>query len=110
MASSQAQQFENIERRASRRYPVNVDVEYRIMPAAENGSVCYGRTVNLSTTGLMLECIPALQMGLDIELTIKWPVRRGEGTGIELHAFGRTIRVEEGYTALRISDSFQFDL
>jgi len=105
LSSSRDPQSGGTERRVSRRYPVNAEVEFRLISGAKVGAFRPARMVNLSTTDLMLECDPVLQGGLEIELMIKWPARRGRGTEIILHAVGRTVRTEGNYTAVRIDRS-----
>jgi c-di-GMP-binding flagellar brake protein YcgR len=107
--TSQIPQTEIAERRRSMRYPVNAEVEYRILSPRETGSPCRGRLVDLSNTGLMLQSNTELEAGLEIELTIQWPARQAGLSGFGLHAIGRTVRVKKGLAALRIDlSSFGF--
>jgi hypothetical protein len=90
---------------------VSADVEWRVLSRMRNGNPHRGRVIDLSSTGLLLQCTPALQPGLDIELTIQWPASQGEWAGLRLHAFGQSIRADEGCTALKIDRSeFRFYL
>jgi hypothetical protein len=97
------------EHRTSRRYPVNAEVEFRLISTAKVGTYRQGRIVKLSTTDLMLECDSLLQRGLEIELMIKWPTRRVRGTQIMVHLVGRIVRTRGSYVAVRIDQSdFQY--
>jgi hypothetical protein len=93
------------ERRASRRYPVNADVEFRLISDSEIGAYQRACLVNLSTNDLMLECDGELAQGQEVELMIQWPARRGKGAEIVLHAIGHTVRVDGSCTAVRIARS-----
>jgi hypothetical protein len=97
------------EHRTSRHYPVNAEVEFRLISTAQVGTYRRGRIVKLSTTDLMLECDSLLQTGLEIELMIKWPARRGRGKEILVHLVGRIVRTKGSYAAVRIDQiNFQY--
>lgn len=107
--SLQAPQTTGTERRVSRRYPVNAEVEFRLISDIKIGGYRRARVVNLSTTDLMLACDQGLEGGLEIELMIQWPARRGKGAETVLHAVGHTVRVDGSRTAVRIAHSdFQY--
>jgi len=107
-ASSEDPKSKRSERRDSRRYPVDTQAEYKLLSETKT-SGC-GRVLNLSNTGLMLECHPVLRPGLQIEVMIAWPGTPVEGKQIKLHAVGRTIRAEEDHTAVRIDQiAFRLD-
>jgi hypothetical protein len=89
------------ERRAKARYPVVAEVRYAIARGqlVENA---LGHTVNMSSTGLLLESAHALPVGRKIELSMSWPVLLNGVTGLTLRATGRTIRMQGRYTAVQI--------
>lgn len=95
------------ERREARRYPVAAEAEYRLVSEEKYSS---GLVRDLSNTGLLLDCQPALEPGRAIELSIRWPAAQWNGGRIHLHATGQTIRAGEGYTAVKIDDAvFRFE-
>ncbi len=105
-----AVQLELGERRLADRYPVDVDLSYKILGTPHAGDSGFGRVVNLSSNGLIAECQPALQAGLDVELVITWPAQHGKGVGIKLHATAHTVRTDGTRTGLRIDESaFRLD-
>lgn len=100
-----AVQLELSERRLADRYPVEVDLAYRIVGTMHAGDSGLGRVLNLSSTGLIAECQPSLQAGLDVELIVTWPAQHGKGSGLKLHATAHTVRTDGTRTALRIDES-----
>lgn len=105
-----AVQLELGERRLADRYPVDVDLVYKILGTTNAGDSGSGRVLNLSSTGLIAECWPALQADLDVELIVTWPAQHGKGAGLKLHATAHTVRTDGTCTALRIDASaFRLD-
>ena len=103
-------QLELGERRLADRYPIDVDVSYKVVGTTNTGESGFGRVVNLSSTGLIAECQPSLQAGLDVELIVTWPAQYGRGAGLKLHATGHTVRTDGNCTALRLDESaFRLD-
>ena len=90
------------ERRSDRRYPISADLQYRITnrrKVIETGS---GRTVDISSNGVLFETRLPLPRGLKIELRILWPVVSAGSPRLELHAEGRTVRTQQNRTAVQI--------
>ena len=86
------------ERRDSCRYPIDLPVEFQIWEgsALKTG---YGRTVNLSTDGILFECDPPLVVGAQIEIQIIWPAST---LPVRLFISGETVRTEANRCAVRI--------
>ena len=91
-----------MERRADRRYPISADLQYRITNRRKVIEIGSGRTIDISSTGVLFESRVPLPRGLKIELRIMWPVVAGDSPKLELHAEGRTVRAQENCTAVRI--------
>jgi hypothetical protein len=80
------------ERRLARRYAIEAPLQYRLMARGEVIGRGRGRTVDISSSGILFEAERTLPPQRIIHLSIDWPVRRdGEGT-MELHVAGRTVR------------------
>ena len=90
------------EHRSNPRYSINVEVSYELIVRGEVVETGHGRTVNISTGGVLFECQrpPAPEMG--IRLSIAWPPPSGDAVGLTLRVSGRTIRVQENCIAVRI--------
>ena len=97
-----AQGVARTDRRSDRRYPISADLQYRITnrrKVIESGS---GRTIDISSTGILFESRLPLPRGLKIELKILWPVLTAGSPRMELHAEGRTVRAQQNCTAVQI--------
>jgi hypothetical protein len=90
------------ERRAARRYAIRMEMEYRLVWRSKRIVEGRGHTINLSSAGLLLEAKTALPLGAIIELTIAWPARISEQTGLSLKISGRTVRSQANRTAVVI--------
>ena len=96
------------ERREGRRYPVTVPLEYRVYGVAENGSsevrqTGSGRTVNMSSAGVVFEADRPLREGMDADLTIAWPAVLSKSVGLTLRVRGRIVRAEQTRIALTMT-------
>ena len=96
------------ERREDRRYPVIVPLEYRVYGIAENGTnevrqTGLGRTLNMSSGGVVFEADRPLQEGLDADLSIAWPASLSKSVGLTLRVRGRIVRAEQNRIALTMT-------
>lgn len=95
----------NHDRRSHRRYPVSVDIEYRFVSPAGHVQVGRGRTVNVSSGGVLFEAEVAIPVNTTIELSISWSLRSEDQVQRELHATGKTVRVEDRHVAVKFDHS-----
>ena len=87
------------ERRANRRYPITADLCYRILNRKKVIESGRGRTIDVSSTGVLFEAPLTLPRGLKIEICIDWPALSDR---LELFAEGRIVRGRKNYTAVHI--------
>ena len=90
------------DRRADRRYPINAALKYRITYRRKVIGTGPGRTIDMSSTGMLFESTSALPRGLKIEIWINWPALPAFNNRLELHAEGRTVRAQDNCTAVHI--------
>jgi len=93
---------ETNERRASDRFPIARDLRYKILSKRngdENGS---GRTVNMSSNGVLFSTENILLPGRRVEVAINWPAQLNSNVGLKLVARGRIVRYEQGMAAMEI--------
>ena len=92
------------ERRATRRYPIEVAVIYRLV---HKGRVQrgFGLTRNLSSGGLLMESNTSLSVGTEVEVFMAWPARLGGEVKLNLWIQGRVVRTSENCTAIAIDRS-----
>ena len=91
------------QRRAARRYPVAADVAYQWVADGKIVSVGRGRSVNISSGGVLLELDDALPAGVSVALQIVWPVKLDSQVALALHVYGRTLRSDGRLTAVVIT-------
>ena len=83
------------DRRSHHRYPISFELKY-----IAGVQVGHGRTINLSSGGVLFEADVALAINLPIELWISWPARTWAPVPLELYAAGKTVRVEGTHVAV----------
>ena len=88
------------ERRGSRRYPIMLDLAFKLRCGRriERGS---GKTRELSSRGVLIKTDAKLPAGAHIELSIAWPIVLNEDAGLNLYVTGQVVRTEDGLSAVR---------
>jgi hypothetical protein len=61
-----------------------------------------GRTVNVSSCGILFTCQHQLAVGRRVKLCISWPVLLNDKCALKLVVRGRVVRSEEGRVAIEI--------
>jgi hypothetical protein len=92
----------NRDRRSGLRFPIDSSLEYKIL---RNGKVLEsgpGRTLNISSSGVLFESDAGLTPGATVELSIAWPARLYDTAPIQLHVRGKAVRISGGAVAVRI--------
>jgi hypothetical protein len=90
------------ERRASTRFPIRSELQFKTSNkrfAIISGT---GRTVNISSSGLLFESNSDLALGSSLELSIEWPVRLNEKCLLRLIAKGRIVRQNNRQFAVEV--------
>jgi PilZ domain-containing protein len=93
------------DRRSHRRFPVSVDLEYSLLLPEGHVQVGRGRTINLSSGGVLFEAEASVPVNMPVELSIFWPLRTGEQAQVELHATGKTVRAKGRQVAVKFDRS-----
>jgi hypothetical protein len=75
------------EHRSHPRYPVYVEASYELIVHGEVVETGHGRTVNISTGGVLFESQQALAP-VGIRLSIAWPAQLGDAVGLALRVSG----------------------
>jgi hypothetical protein len=90
------------DRRGDRRYEIRLDVRWKLVrrrKVLETGS---GRTLDFSSGGVLFEPGRHLPVGLDVELSISWPVLLHNVAPLQLVVCGRIVRSDGKRTAIRM--------
>jgi c-di-GMP-binding flagellar brake protein YcgR len=90
------------ERRGADRFPIEQEVRYRVISRRQDDDSGAGRTVNMSSSGILFSTEKDLQPGRQVELSVAWPAQLNNSTPLKLVARGRVVRVEEQRAALEI--------
>lgn len=107
MENSHSVHIEERERRATRRFPFESSVHYTVTagpPGSESG---LGRTVNLSSTGVLFSSQTPLYPGERLQLSISWPVQLNGNCGLKLVTVARVVRCTGALVAAQI-EKYEF--
>lgn len=80
------------ERRSDRRYDLALDVRWKLIRRRRVLDSGTGITIDLSSGGILLETDRQLPSGLNIELSITWPVLLHNVAPLQLVVAGRVVR------------------
>ena len=90
------------DRRASDRFPIEREVRYRILNKRTSEEIGDGKTLNISSTGVLFTAQHVLLPGRRIEIAISWPAQLNDKCALKLVARGRVVRFEDGRAAIEI--------
>src|ERR1035438_3110345 len=91
----------NGERREDRRYDIQLELRWKLIRRRRVIDTGTCRTVDLSSGGIMFETGRDLPEGLNVELSIQWPVRLHNVAPLQLIVSGRIVRTGGGWAAIR---------
>jgi hypothetical protein len=90
------------DRRAADRFPIEREVRYKILNRKSVDEVGFGKTINMSSNGVLFSTDQHLLPGKRLELSISWPAQLDSKISLKLVARGRVVRSEEGRAAIEI--------
>lgn len=90
------------DRRHSDRFPIVREVRYRVLSKRTGEEAGDGKTVNISSSGVLFTSEHVLLPGRRLELSISWPAQLNNKCALKLVARGRVVRFEDGRTAMEI--------
>jgi hypothetical protein len=93
---------DHADRRHSDRFQIEREVKYRVLNKRGSEEGGDGKTVNISSSGVLLTTQHVLLPGRRLELAINWPAQLNNKTALKLVARGRVVRFEEGRVAIEI--------
>ena len=91
------------DRRLQRRYPIELDLEFRIVDGDKVVYAGVGKTENLSSGGILFHAAEPVLGGSQVELSVRWPAVLGDTPFLELRIFGRLVRNDPRGIAMRMS-------
>ena len=90
------------ERRRSSRFPIERELRYRTLSQRTETLAGNGKTLNISSSGVLFTSDHDLPVGTRLELSISWPAQLNEKCLLNLVARGRVTRHTRGQLALQI--------
>ncbi len=92
----------NTERRRSSRFPIERELRYKTLNQRTEALAGNGRTLNISSSGVLFTSDHDLPVGTRLEVSISWPAQLNEKCLLNLVARGRVTRHMQGQLALQI--------
>ena len=90
------------DRRGTGRMDIEQDVRYRVLSKKDAQLESSGKTVNMSSSGVLFTTEQILPPGRRVELSINWPAQLDHKCALKLVARGRVVRFEGRRAALEI--------
>jgi len=90
------------ERRSSDRFPMERDVRFKVINRKNGEESGAGKTVNMSSNGVLFVTEQNLLPGRRVEMTISWPAKLNDTCNLKFVARGRIVRVENGRAAVEL--------
>ena len=94
--------FFHSERRSTDRFPIENQLRYKLMEAGSIAQAGDGRTVNMSSGGILFAAGAQLPIGQRVELSVDWPAQLNDHCGLKLVALGKIVRATPEAAAIRI--------
>lgn len=95
------------ERRGTDRFPIESELRYKIVENKGLPETGMGRTLNMSSSGVLFTSETHLPVGRRVELSVDWPAQLNEHCGLKLVALGKIVRSTAEGAAMRI-DKYDF--
>ncbi len=95
------------ERRANDRFPIVRDVRYKVVSGRGDPECGVGKTVDVSSRGVLFTAQKPIPPGKRLELAISWPAQLDGKCALKLVARGRITRCRGSEVAVEI-DKYEF--
>jgi hypothetical protein len=96
------QQTREADRRRSDRFAIEREIRYKALNKRGGEEAGEGKTVNMSSSGVLFTSPQILRPGRRIELAISWPAQLNNKCALRLVARGRIVRFDNGLAAMEI--------
>lgn len=100
----QPREFDKIggDRRVDRRYRISLDLRWKLIRRRKVRDTGVGRTIDLSSGGILFDATRPMPMGMNVELSIAWPVLLHNVAPMQLVISGRIVRAVGSQAAIHI--------
>jgi len=95
------------DRRSTDRFPIESELRYKLVENKGVPEGGMGRTLNMSSSGVLFTSETQLPVGRRVELSVDWPAQLNDQCGLKLVALGRIVRSSAESAAIRI-DKYDF--
>ena len=91
------------DRRISNRLPIERDLRYKVIGSKKRvKEVGLGRTLNMSSGGVLFTTESDLLQGQRVEIAVSWPAQLDDAIPLKLVAVGVLVRAEAAQAAISI--------
>jgi c-di-GMP-binding flagellar brake protein YcgR len=90
------------DRRTKKRFHIEQDVRYKMLYGQRIAETGTGKTINISSGGVLFATENTLTAGMPVELSMNWPVLLHDSCPMKLMIYGCVIRSNEKGTAVAI--------
>ena len=91
------------ERRDDRRYELRLDLRWKLVRRRKVQDAGTGHTIDLSSGGVRFDAERPLPVGLNVELSIAWPVLLHNVAPMQLIVSGRVVRSSGSQVSVQIT-------
>ncbi len=95
------------DRRITNRLPIERDVRYKVLAKKAAPQSGLGKTLNMSSGGVLFTTETALPEGERVELAVSWPAQLNDTLPLKLVARGRLVRADGTQAAIAI-EKYEF--
>jgi hypothetical protein len=90
------------QRRRDRRYALQLDLRWKLVRRRRVLETGTGYTLDLSSSGILLDVGRHLPAGLNLELSVSWPVLHQNVSPLHLSVLGRIVRTDGHLAAIQM--------
>lgn len=90
------------DRRRDKRYEIGLDVRWKLIRRRRVLDTGVGRTMDVSSGGALIDAGKPLPAGLNMELSITWPVLLHDMAPLQLVVSGKIVRSKGTHVAIRM--------
>jgi len=91
------------DRRQDRRYEINLELRWKLIRRRKIRDSGVGRTIDLSSGGIFFDAQRPLPVGLNVELSIAWPILLHNSSPLQLLVSGKIVRVSGTRVGVRMT-------
>lgn len=93
---------ETSERRCADRFPIERELRFKVLSRTHNEDTGMGKTVNMSSNGILFTTDHRVPHGKSVELSVSWPAQLNSAVPLKFVARGRVVRTEDGRAAIEV--------